>query len=68
MTRLALIATVFGLTLASGASAMNVTLDVPSLWPAEGAFETKRKTQATVTRTQTTTRPAAAPKAVRQDR
>ncbi|MEQ8903481.1 MAG: hypothetical protein RID11_11875 [Roseovarius sp.] len=68
MTRLTLIATVFGLTLASGASAMNVTLDVPSLWPAEGAFETKRKTQDTVTRTQTMTRPASAPEPTRQDR
>jgi len=68
MTRLTLIATVFGLTLASGASAMNVTLDVPSLWPAEGAFVTPHKTQDTVTRTRTVTRPAPATKSVRQDR
>ena len=68
MTRLTLIATVFGLTLASGASAMNVTLDVPSLWPAEGAFEMKRKKQDTVTRTQTMTQPAPAPEPTRQDR
>lgn len=67
MTRLILLAAAFGLTLASGASAMNAIPNIPSLWPAEGAFEKPRATRDTVTRAQTVT-PAPASKPVRQDR
>ncbi len=68
MTRLILIAATLGLTLASGASAMNPLPNVPSLWPAEGAFGTARANRDTVTRAQTATLPAPAPEPVRQDR
>jgi hypothetical protein len=68
MTRTLLLAAALGLTLASGVSAMNPLPNVPSLWPAAGAFGTPRANQDTVTRSQTGTAPAPAPKPVRQDR
>lgn len=53
MTRTLLLAATLGLTLASGASAMNGVPYMPSLWPAEGAFAPKRSMADTVTRAQT---------------
>lgn len=68
MTRFILISTAFSLTLASSVSAMSGIPNVPSLWPAEGAFGKARQPQDTVTRTQTITQPAPASKATPQDR
>ncbi|WP_294606626.1 hypothetical protein [Roseovarius sp.] len=58
MTRLILLASAFGLTLASTAGAMTAIPDIPSLWPAPGAFEKPAKPQSLVKRTSAKSEPA----------
>lgn len=68
MTRTLLLAAALGLSLTSAAGAMNAIPNVPSLWPAEGAFATPRKAPDIVTRALTTPTQAPATGSTRQDR